>query len=180
MVLWVVLIVLGTFLRGPNWNFFGPFEYWDPHKVVPLNNVNLSDYFWLQLAGHPSRVDTGMRSWLSSASCRASSWCSLYLFVLPPLLARTVFRPFFIKMGFVRFFMLITLLAVHGRAADQDGAALDHQPEVHRVHSGILLQHLTRFGRSHDRRAASLTRNTAWPQPTRLIAARKSCTSSSR
>src|SRR5689334_12632265 len=47
VVLWVTLIVLGTFLRGPNWNFFGPFEYWDPHKVLPLNNVNLSDYFWL-------------------------------------------------------------------------------------------------------------------------------------
>ena len=29
LVLWVTLIVLGTFLRGPNWNFFGPFEYWD-------------------------------------------------------------------------------------------------------------------------------------------------------
>ena len=26
VVLWVTLIVLGTFLRGPNWNFFGPFE----------------------------------------------------------------------------------------------------------------------------------------------------------
>ncbi len=26
-VLWASLIVLGTFLRGPNWNFFGPFEY---------------------------------------------------------------------------------------------------------------------------------------------------------
>ena len=30
--LWVALIVLGTFLRGPNWNFFGPFETWNPHK----------------------------------------------------------------------------------------------------------------------------------------------------
>src|SRR5438874_4324604 len=29
VVLWVVLIVLGTFLRGPNWNFFGQFEPWD-------------------------------------------------------------------------------------------------------------------------------------------------------
>ena len=41
VVMWVTLIVLGTFLRGPNWNFFGPYEYWDPHKVLPLNNVNL-------------------------------------------------------------------------------------------------------------------------------------------
>ena len=30
------LIVLGTFLRGPNWNFFGPFEYWDIHKLEAL------------------------------------------------------------------------------------------------------------------------------------------------
>ena len=44
--LWVTLIVLGTFLRGPNWNFFGPFETWDAHKVEALNNVNLSQYFW--------------------------------------------------------------------------------------------------------------------------------------
>src|SRR5262245_55983078 len=49
IVLWVVLIVLGTFLRGPNWNFFGPFEYWDPHKVLPLNNINVSDIVWLKL-----------------------------------------------------------------------------------------------------------------------------------
>ena len=47
LVLWVTLIVLGTFLRGPNWNFFGPFAYWDPHKVLPLNNVNVSELFWL-------------------------------------------------------------------------------------------------------------------------------------
>ena len=31
----------GTFLRGPNWNFFGPFEFWDIHKLEALVNVNL-------------------------------------------------------------------------------------------------------------------------------------------
>ena len=25
LILWVVLILYGAFLRGPNWNFFGPF-----------------------------------------------------------------------------------------------------------------------------------------------------------
>ena len=49
--LWVTLIILGTFFRGPNWNFFGPFEYWDPHKVVALNNVDLSQYFWIEWHG---------------------------------------------------------------------------------------------------------------------------------
>src|SRR5262252_6153586 len=27
LVLWFILIFLGTFLRGPNWNFFGPYEF---------------------------------------------------------------------------------------------------------------------------------------------------------
>src|SRR3990172_280774 len=26
IVLWCSMIIIGTFLRGPNWNFFGPFE----------------------------------------------------------------------------------------------------------------------------------------------------------
>src|SRR4026207_1942550 len=49
VILWCSLIVLGTFLRGPNWNFFGPFEYWDLHKLEALTNVNLSEYFWVRM-----------------------------------------------------------------------------------------------------------------------------------
>ena len=49
VILWVLLVLLGTFLRGPNWNFFGPYEYWDLHKLLALNNVNLSEYFWVKL-----------------------------------------------------------------------------------------------------------------------------------
>jgi hypothetical protein len=49
LALWVFMIITGTFLRGPGWNFFGPFEYWDPHRVVALNSVNLSDYVWVVL-----------------------------------------------------------------------------------------------------------------------------------
>src|SRR3954451_2065813 len=50
-VLWSSLIVLGTFLRGPNWNFFGPFEFWDIHKLEALTNVNLSEYIWVRGLG---------------------------------------------------------------------------------------------------------------------------------
>ena len=42
LVLWISLILLGTAFRGPNWNFFGPFEFWDPHRQPVLNNINLS------------------------------------------------------------------------------------------------------------------------------------------
>ena len=49
LILWVLLLILGTFLRGPNWNFFGPYEFWDTHKIEALVNVNLSEYFWIRL-----------------------------------------------------------------------------------------------------------------------------------
>jgi len=41
LVLWIVLIFLGTFMRGPGWYFFWPGQYWDPHKTVALTNVDL-------------------------------------------------------------------------------------------------------------------------------------------
>ena len=105
VVLWVTLIVLGTFLRGPNWNFFGPFETWDPHKNVPLNNVNLSDYFWLTGLGQAVEG----KGWL----IRELPGILLvigYMALLPPLLAMTIMRSYFIKMGFIRFFVLVTLI----------------------------------------------------------------------
>jgi hypothetical protein len=117
LVLWVTLIVLGTFLRGPNWNFFGPFEYWDPHKVDPLNNINVSDIFWLKMLSiSPTEVRfpiPGVHVRLLDAIWREMPGIIivlLYLLVLPPLLARTVMRVFFVKMGFARFIVLVTLI----------------------------------------------------------------------
>jgi len=104
LVLWVTLIILGTFLRGPNWNFFGPFDYWDPHKVEPLVNVNLSEYFWVkglhtQLPSNPLiREFPGFILILG------------YLIVLPGLLAKTILKKFFQEMGFARYSVLAILL----------------------------------------------------------------------
>jgi hypothetical protein len=56
-VLWVVMIIIGTFFRGPGWNLFWPWDRWDPHKVVALTNVDLPyllgfrDYFWSSVLG---------------------------------------------------------------------------------------------------------------------------------
>jgi hypothetical protein len=105
LVLWVVLIVLGTFLRGPNWNFFGPFSYWDPHKVDPLNNINVSQIFWGKWLGQPVE---GMP--ILQREAPGLILVLAYLLVLPPLLAATVFRKFFVRMGFIRYFIMINLL----------------------------------------------------------------------
>lgn len=44
LFLWILLILVGTFLRGPGWNFFMPWEKWDPHKVVAMVNVDLHEF----------------------------------------------------------------------------------------------------------------------------------------
>ena len=114
--LWIGLIVLGTFLRGPNWNFFGIYEYWDVHKLEVLNNVNLSEYFWIRGLGQPlpaaasdatavaKTVAILKREWVGLAATLA------YLLVLPPLMAVTVFRSYFLRMGFVRYMVLANLV----------------------------------------------------------------------
>ena len=68
LVLWVTLIVLGTFLRGPNWNFFGPFEYWDPHKVDAAEQRQPVGHVLAELARHQPLEGMNTRA---CASCRA-------------------------------------------------------------------------------------------------------------
>ena len=99
IVLWIALIVLGTFLRGPNWNFFGPFEYWDIHKLEALTNVNLSEYIWVRALG------TGLpQSWL----VRELFGLLLvfgYIVVSPAILAKTWFKYYFDEMGPTRYYV---------------------------------------------------------------------------
>jgi hypothetical protein len=48
LILWLSLIMLGTFMRGPGWNFFAPWELWDVHKVVAMTNVDLNEKIGLR------------------------------------------------------------------------------------------------------------------------------------
>src|SRR6266404_6750988 len=45
LVLWCVMIVIGTFIRGPGWVWFWPGETWDHNIVVYQPNRDLPDYF---------------------------------------------------------------------------------------------------------------------------------------
>jgi hypothetical protein len=54
IILWVSLIVLGTFWRGPGWYFFFPWQEWDTHRVVALTNVDLTE---LLFGVHTRRAD---------------------------------------------------------------------------------------------------------------------------
>ena len=108
LVLWVILILLGTFLRGPNWNFFGPYEYWDTHKLIPLNNVNLSDIFWVRMLGTSKPPSTFFG--ILQRELPGLLICIGYFTVVPFLLERLFFRKFMKEAGFVRFSVLAMLL----------------------------------------------------------------------
>ncbi len=120
LVLWVTLIVMGTFLRGPNWNFFGIYETWDPHKVEALNNVDLSEYFWIKMLGQPrprppDGASLGVKLiWIIFRESPGIILTILYLGVVPPAMAiySKFFRGLFLKMGFLRYMIMTNLLLV--------------------------------------------------------------------
>jgi hypothetical protein len=118
LVMWITLIVMGTFLRGPNWNFFGMYETWDAHKVEALNNVDLSEYFWvhwLSMARPRAPEESGAIIQLAYILLRESLGIVLviaYLAGLPAMLVAgsKFFRELFLKMGFLRFMVLANLI----------------------------------------------------------------------
>ena len=109
LVLWSFLIITGTFLRGPNWNFFGPYEYWDPNKLVPLVNIDLSELVWVQWLGQPLPKIWPIRELPGIALV-------LGYMSLPPILAAGPFRRFYQKMGppryYVGAFLFLVMMAL--------------------------------------------------------------------
>jgi len=109
LILWVTLIFLGTFLRGPGWNFFGPFEEWDPHKVLVLNNVNLSEYFWVKFLGF---TGLGLPKFILLRELPGFVVLGLYFIALPPLLTKKIgyLQELLMKLGIVRYGVLMNLM----------------------------------------------------------------------
>jgi hypothetical protein len=100
LVLWCALIILGTFLRGPNWNFFGPYEEWDVHKLEALVNVNLSEFIWVRL------LNQGLpANWFVRELPGIVLVC-VYLVVLPKILAKTIMRKMYEQLGAARFYIM--------------------------------------------------------------------------
>jgi hypothetical protein len=110
VVLWVWLIVIGTFLRGPNQNFFGPFEAWDVHKLVPLINIDLSQIIWVKILHTTPPANPLLRESFGILLVVA------YFAVTPLLAARHGLKHLYEKMGPARFhimlFLLLTMLSL--------------------------------------------------------------------
>lgn len=109
-MLWITLISFGTFLRGPNWNFFGPFEEWNVHKVVPLVNVNLSEFIFIKWLG------VGLPKPWYLREAPGFLLLGLFFFAPPLIAAKTFCKKVLHEMGAVRFmvtsFLLLMMIAV--------------------------------------------------------------------
>jgi hypothetical protein len=58
--LWIVMIVIGTFIRGPGWMWFWPGQTWDAERVDYAVNRNLDQVFgidgsWLAMVFHTTK-----------------------------------------------------------------------------------------------------------------------------
>lgn len=105
LVLWIYLIIVGTFLRGPNWTFYGPFEYWDFHKVVAEYNVNLSEFFWLKW------LNTSMPKNIFVREILGIILTIGYLVILPFLSLKTKYgQKMLEKVGTIRYYIVVFLM----------------------------------------------------------------------
>src|SRR5205823_5595757 len=104
LILWVLLVILGTFLRGPNWNFFGPYEFWDLHKLEALVNVNLSEYIWVKMLG------MGLPKNLIVREIFGILASLFYVGVLPAILAKKGLKKYYDKLGPWRYAIFVMLL----------------------------------------------------------------------
>ena len=55
-VLWILLIIVGVFMRGPGWLWFWPWQEWDPHRVVAETNYDLTSFIGVNSKSFPGFV----------------------------------------------------------------------------------------------------------------------------
>jgi len=104
LALWVYLIQVGTFLRGPNWTFYGPFEYWAFHKVVAENNVNLSEYFWIK------GLNLGLPKNIFVREIAGIIFCLIYMVIAPVWITKKWGQNVLKQMGTPRYYLMLFLV----------------------------------------------------------------------
>ena len=107
-MLWVVADRAGHVPARAELELLRPVRVLGPAQGRAAQQRQPLRFFWLQLLGQtPERG--GNYGWFVR-ELPGIVLVLAYLLLLPPLLAKTVLRRFFIKMGFVRFIMLVTLI----------------------------------------------------------------------
>jgi len=114
--MWVLMIVIGALLRGPNWTVFGLYEARDPAQIETFTGVRLSNWFWTRLlAREVPRVAADASALGRVATLLWREMAGLVFLVawfvcLPVLLRRKLFARMHLRMGRVRYLVMVLLL----------------------------------------------------------------------
>lgn len=110
--LWLLLIVIGVFFRGPNWAFYGPFQSRDFPKTESIRTQPLSTRLRTPGSAHRQSSDENHRP--NAAGILLREWpgltlLGLYFLVLPHALQRGPARAFRRRVGAVRYHLALVL-----------------------------------------------------------------------
>src|SRR3990172_12083832 len=98
-VLWILLIIVGVFMRGPGWLWFWPWEEWDSHRIVAETNYDLTQFI-------------GIDSKSLLGSVIGGGIVSIYFFLgmtVPYLLMKMMNSQILYKLGTIRYSIVVFL-----------------------------------------------------------------------
>lgn len=105
-VLWILLIIVGVFMRGPGWLWFWPWEVWDSHRIVADTNYDLTQFI-------------GIDSKSLLGSVIGGGIISIYFFLgmtVPYILMKTKNNQMLEKLGIIRYaivaFLFVSMLGL--------------------------------------------------------------------
>ncbi len=105
-VLWMLLIIVGVFMRGPGWLWFWPWQEWDAHRIVAETNYDLTQF-----------IGIDSKSFLGSII--GGGVISIYFFVgmtIPYLLMKVTGSRTLEKLGIIRYslvaFLFLSMLGL--------------------------------------------------------------------
>lgn len=101
LVLWVLLAIIGTFIRGPGWMWFWPGMTWDAHRQVHEVNRNLHDL-----------VGITEQPWIGIFGAIATMGGIGALVIGADVYIRRKMPKLFLKQNFLQYFITLNLIAL--------------------------------------------------------------------
>jgi uncharacterized membrane protein len=105
LILWVSMIIIGTFIRGPGWQWFWPGQTWDHNRLIYEVNRDLPDLF-----GITSNLGKGI-----FGAIVVGGYCAVGGFVMTALFRRKMpkdWRRMSLLQYQVMMFLMLTMVAL--------------------------------------------------------------------
>lgn len=107
LILWIIMVIVGTFIRGPGWMWFWPGETWDHHRLVFEVNQDLH-----QLLGITSQPWIGIVGGLATGLFFVVSGWLVHKLIVWNEFNRKIYQRMTLVQYLTLQFFIITMLAL--------------------------------------------------------------------